>query len=71
MAAHPRTEPTVAANGKGSVATKSLAGILNSPEDVEDGAPLRNHIDWKTTARTLTCLQQKDTASNATVRTLC
>ena len=29
--------------------------------------PLRNQIDWKTTTRTLTCLQQKDTASNARV----
>jgi len=28
----------VATNGKGSVATKSLAEILNSPEDVEDSA---------------------------------
>jgi len=38
MAAHPPTEPMVAAEGKGSVATKSLAEILNSSEDVEDGA---------------------------------
>ena len=38
MAAHPPTEPMVAANGKGLVPTKSLAEILNSPEDVEDGA---------------------------------
>jgi len=39
MAAHPpNTEPMVTANGKGSIATKSLVEILNLPEDVEDDA---------------------------------
>lgn len=38
MAAQPPTAPAVAANGNEYIATKSLAEILNSPEDGEDGS---------------------------------